>query len=367
MIYDFAPKLAHLLTTHVVPVQKGDFVVIETTAQAMPMIEALTAAIIERGGIPHPVINLPLLDEYFAQHAADEELEFINPIDIALMEKADVLFNIDAPEHTGHMMSVSSEKLAKFSKTRQASLEVFFRRISDGSLRWNTSTWLTAARAQQAGRSFYNYERFLYEAYALHLDDPVNYWTQMAERQGRLVEWLTGKSQIEVRGPGIDLSLSCAGRTWYSAHGEGNLPDGEILTCPIEDSVNGFIEFSYPTYYQGNRVENVRLVYKDGLIVEASADKGEAYLLSQMNMDENARRMGEFAIGTNDFIQEVTGLTLLDEKIGGTIHMAIGQSAAPAEGKNPSKIHWDMVHNMRNGGEIRVDGTLMYQNGKFLI
>lgn len=367
MIHDFAFKLAHVLTSYTIPIQKGDFVVINTSLDALPLVDALAKAVLARGGNPAMLLQMPNWADYFMQHATDEQIEFVNPITLDIYEKADVLFNIDAPNHTQHMISVPPKRMALSAKAQNVIQQTFFRRLSDESLRWTLSAWPTPARAQQANQSFSNYERFMYEAYGLHLDDPVKYWMDMAERQGRYVEWLKGKSRVEVRGPGIDLSFEMSGRNWYSCHGNANFPDGEILTCPIEESVNGYVEFNNPAYHAGRRVENVRLVFKDGVVVEASARQGEDYLLTQLNMDENARRLGEFAIGTNDFIQSVTGSVLFDEKIGGTIHMALGQSAAPAEGKNPSRIHWDIVHDMRGGGEIRVDGELMYEGGRFLI
>ncbi len=367
MLHDFAPKLANLLTTYSVPIEKGNYVVIQSTPEAIPMLEALAAAVLERGGYPHVVTNLPVWNEYFLEHATDEQLEFVNPMAKYVYEKADVVFNIDAPAHTNSTITVPATRMAQAAKASQVIQAEFFRRFGSQEMRWCLAAWPTIARAQQANMGFYAYQRFIYEASALHLDEPAAYWFNMAERQERITTWLAGKSQVEVRGPGIDLSFDFTGRNWYSASGNANFPDGEILTCPIEESVNGMVNFNYPAHNGGKRVDNVRFVFKDGVVVEASADVGEDYLLLQLAMDANARRLGEFAIGTNDFIQSVTGSVLLDEKIGGTIHMAVGQSAAPNEGKNPSKIHWDMVHDMRDGGEIRVDGELFYQSGKFLI
>ena len=181
----------------------------------------------------------------------------------------------------------------------------------------------------------------------------------------QLADWMRGKKHVQIKGTGIDLSFDMTDRLWISCHGDKNFPDGEIFTCPVENSVNGRVEFSYPGQYAGNTVEGVKLTFKDGKIIEASAEKGEAFLLAQLNVDEGARYLGEFAIGTNYNIQDVTGSVLFDEKIGGTIHMAVGHSITEAGGVNESSVHWDMVHNMRDGGEIWVDGELIYQNGEF--
>jgi aminopeptidase len=211
------------------------------------------------------------------------------------------------------------------------------------------------------------YTRFIYEACALHLPDPVAYWTNLRDRQLKLVEYLKDKREVLVKGPGIELRFNFEGRLWASAHGNENFPDGEIYTGPVEDSVNGYVRFNLPTIYGGHEVTGVYLVFRDGAVVEASADKGEDFLLSQLDADEGARRLGEFAIGTNDGIQEVTGSTLFDEKIGGTIHMALGQSYPETNGVNESAVHWDMVHGMKDGGEIHIDGKLFYQAGEFKV
>jgi aminopeptidase len=189
----------------------------------------------------------------------------------------------------------------------------------------------------------------------------------MREQQLRLTAWLNGKNHVEVRGPGIDLSYDFTGRPWCSSHGELNLPDGEVYSSPIEDSVNGQVAFNFPARYQGREVSGVRLVFKDGRVVEASAEKGEDYLFSQLDLDEGARRLGEFSIGTNRGIQQYTGETLFDEKIGGTIHMALGNSYTETGGQNKSAIHWDMIHDLRSGGQILIDGEPFFRNGKFVV
>jgi len=194
----------------------------------------------------------------------------------------------------------------------------------------------------------------------------VAYWQAFRAKQERLVSWLKGKKHAEVKGPGIALSFDFTDRPWVSCHGDHNFPDGEIFTTPLEDTMSGTVEFNYPCVYLGNEVQGVRLRFERGVAVEASASKREDFLLSQLNLDPGARRLGEFAIGTNMGIQQFTGETLFDEKIGGTIHMALGKSIEEALGTNNSAIHWDMVHAMRDGGEITVDGELFYQNGEFV-
>jgi len=211
------------------------------------------------------------------------------------------------------------------------------------------------------------YEDFVYRACGLDQPDPVAYWIAFRDKQERLVAWLADKKHAEVRGPGIDMSFDFQDRLWVSCHGALNFPDGEIFTSPVEDSVNGTVEFNFPSVYQGFEVDGVKLRFENGVAVEASASKGEAFLLSQLDTDAGGRRLGEFAIGTNMGVQQLTRSILFDEKIGGSIHMALGRSYAEAKGLNQSAIHWDMVHNMKDGGEIVIDGELFYRSGEFLV
>ncbi len=211
------------------------------------------------------------------------------------------------------------------------------------------------------------YTEFIYKACGLHHPDPLAYWRDLKARQERLITWLHGKQHAAIKGPDIELSFDFTDRLWVNSWGNHNFPSGEIFTGPVEDSVNGHVAFSYPTVYGGREISGVKLTFEDGVVTEASANKGEDYLLSQLDMDAGARRLGEFAIGTNTGIQQFTGNTLFDEKIGGTIHMALGRSIPESKGVNQSQIHWDMVHDMKNGGEITIDGELFYKNGEFVI
>ena len=211
------------------------------------------------------------------------------------------------------------------------------------------------------------YEDFVFGACMVHLDDPVTYWLNMAERQQRLCDYLAGKKQMHVKGDNIDMTMSIAGRTFINADGTANFPDGEIFTGPVEDSVNGWVRFTFPALYQGNMVGGAELVFKDGLVVESKAETNLEFLNAMLDTDAGSRRLGEFAIGTNDFVDRFTGQILFDEKIGGTVHMALGQSYVETGAVNKSAVHWDMICDMRSGGEIVVDGEPIYRNGKFII
>jgi aminopeptidase len=367
MKLDFAPKLAQVITHYSTAVKPGDFVVISGPVEATPLLEALYQAVLERGGSPVVSPTLAGFQELFFNLANDDQLAFVNPLLKLIVEQADVWLTIEAPFNTKALANVPPEKITRYQQAMAPLFPVQLERMASGSLRWCLMPWPTGAAAQQTDMGLHAYADFLYSACGLDRDDPVAYWQSVQEKQERLVAYLNGKSRAEVRGPGIDLSFDFTGRTWVSAHGTLNFPDGEIFTGPVEDSVNGTVEFNMRTVLNGREVSGVRFRFEDGVVVEASAAKGEDFLLSQLDADDGARRLGEFAIGTNWGIDRVTGSTLLDEKIGGSIHMAVGASLPMTGGVNQSVVHWDMVHDMKDGGEITIDGRLFYRAGHFTI
>jgi aminopeptidase len=255
----------------------------------------------------------------------------------------------------------------RFRRAHQPISNRYLERYAARELRWTVVGWPTQALAQMAEMGLLDYTDFVAKACGLDQPDPVAYWQAFREKQERLAEWLKGKSHAEVRGPGINMRFDFTHRPWVSCHGTQNFPDGEIFTSPIEDSVNGTVAFNFPGVYQGNEVQGVRLRFENGIAVEATADKNEEYLLSQLNVDEGARRLGEFAIGTNMGVQIMTRNILFDEKIGGSIHMALGRGYEESHGVNQSAIHWDMIHSMKDGGEIHIDGQLFYRAGEFVV
>jgi aminopeptidase len=291
----------------------------------------------------------------------------MDPIQLYAIERYDALFQIIAPTNKKSLSTVDPARVARAQKGNRPFTEKYFARIEDRSLRWNITAWPTQAAAQEAEMGLLAYTEFVYNACGLDHDDPVAYWHDLEAHQQQWVDWLNGKRRAEVKGPGIDLSFNFEGRVWINSKGDVNFPSGEIFTSPIEDSVNGHVEFSFPTVYGGREINGVRLTFKNGRVIEASAAKGEDYLFSQLDLDEGARTLGEFAIGSNYGIQQFTGETLFDEKIGGTVHMALGQGFEEAHGVNKSQVHWDMVHDMKNGGAIRIDGELFHKNGQFVV
>ncbi len=365
MFEDMASKLARIVTDYSQPIRKGEFVLVMAGNDSEPLAMALHEAILRRGGHPFVMTTFPNIEEQFFLLADNDQLTWTNPVMTHLFKRVDVAYRVAASSNNQALAKIEPRKLQLHQQANRDINELRRTRSASGEYRWCALPWPTQADAQQAEMGMVAWTKFIYEACALHLDNPLDYWINLRDRQQRLVDYLAGSREIYVRGPGIDLTMR--GRRWINSHGVRNFPDGEIFTGPIEESVNGCIEFNLPANYMNREVSGVRLVFRDGMIVEASADKGEDFLLAQLDLDDGARRIGEFAIGTNEFIQHRTGSILFDEKIGGTIHMALGRSIPETGGVNLSQIHWDMVHDMRSGGEIYVDGELFYRAGAFLV
>ena len=366
MYTDLAPKLAKLLVEYSVEVQEGDVVYVTSSVEAAPMLQALYGAILDAGGHPLFNVGLPGLGEIFFDKASDAQLDFMDPRFPVIVEEADVYMVVKADTNTKAGTGIDPQKMARTQQAMQKPVERWFERMGDG-LRYGMCQWPTNAIAQEAEMGLLAYTKFVYEACALDRDDPVAYWREFHDMQERLINWLAGKKRAEIKGPGIDLSFSFEERVWVNCDGKKNMPDGEIFTGPVEDSVNGYVEFSYPSVYMGREVRGVKLIFKDGVVVEASAEKNEDHLFAQLDVDEGSRRLGEFAIGTNFGVKDYTGNTLFDEKIGGTIHMALGRSIPESLGENQSTVHWDIVHGMQDGGEIWIDGELFYRGGEFMV
>ena len=369
-----AHDMAKILTEYSSPVQPGDYVTIVGNGSTCgPLIAALYEAILERGGLPNVQAASPIgpdYSEYFEMYlrlASDEQLDRLDSTAMHWANASDAIFFIKAPTNTRALSAIDPARITHFRRTYQPFNSRYLQRHAAGKLRWTVVGWPTDALAQTAEMGLLDYTAFVAQACGLDQPDPVAYWRDFRGMQERLVTWLADKRHAEVTGHGIDLAFDFQGRPWVSCHGEVNFPDGEIFTSPVEDSVTGTVEFNYPCVYLGSEVEGVRLRFENGVAVEASAAKNEAFLLSQLNLDAGARRLGEFAIGTNRGVTRMTRSILFDEKIGGTIHMALGRSYEESKGLNQSAIHWDMVHNMQDSGEIWVDGALFYRAGEFMV
>mgnify|MGYP005845655485 FL=1 len=360
-------KLAQVLVQYSAPVRPGDLVVIRANAVAAPLIQALYREVLRAGGYPLTQITVSGLNETFFKEASDAQLEFVSPVERLVTEQYQVIYTILSETNTKALTNIDPTRQRRAQVARRALRETFLQRAASGDLRWALTLYPTDAYAQDAEMALDEFTEFVFGAGLLDDPDPVARWQEISARQQRLCEWLKGKREIHAIGPHVDMTLSIEGRTFINADGRHNFPDGEIFTGPVEDSVNGWVEFTYPAIHDGREVEGIRLRFENGKVVEASARKNQDYLLKMLDADEGARRLGEWAIATNPMIQRFTRNILFDEKIGGTIHMALGASYPETGGRNQSAIHRDMICDMREGGEIYVDGQLFYRAGEFLV
>ena len=360
-------KLADLMVNYSVKMKPGDKVVIRGSADAEPLLKALYVKSLQAGAFPLLMPSIPGADLLFYQHASDEQLTFIHPVMKEVISTYDVMFNVICDRNTKALSNVDPAKMVKYSQAGSEIMKIYMERAAKGELRWSLTLFPTEANAQEAEMSLEEYENFVFNACMPDMNDPIGYWTQVAARQDKIVEWLKGKKRVHVKGKETDLRLSIEGRTFINCCCKENVPDGEVFTGPVEDSMEGHVYFSYPAIYGGREVTGVRLWFEKGKVVRATAEKNEAFLLQTLDTDAGARFVGEFAIGTNDGIQKFTGEILFDEKIGGSFHMALGAGYPETGSVNESSVHWDMICDLRDGGEIWVDDELLYQNGRFVI
>lgn len=360
-------SLARILVYYSVNIQPGDWVVVTGRVQAMPLVQEVTRHILRAGGRPTIQLEDDGLAEILLKEASPETLEWVSPVEKLVIEQVDATIHLDAASNTRALTGIDPQKMRQRRTARRELTRTYMRRSAEGSLRWTLTQFPCPAFAQEADMSLSEYEDFVYAATFADQPDPVQCWRNMHDEQQRLVEWLHGKEQVAVRGPNADLTLSIAGRTFINSDGRHNMPSGEIFTGPVEDSVNGWVRFTYPAISGGREVEGVELEFEEGKVVAARARKNEDYLLAMLDSDLGARYLGEFAIGTNYGIQRFTKSILFDEKIGGSFHMAVGAGYPETGSKNESSIHWDFICDMRDNSEILVDGELFYKNGEFRV
>lgn len=360
-------RLADVLVNYSVAVQPGHTVLIQGSPLAAPLLKAIFVRVLEAGGLPMTRIALPGLEELLFRHGSDEQIGYVPEPSRIIYKTFDAIISLMSTTNTKALSQIAPEKITLASRAKSDLFETFTARAAAGELRWVGSLYPTDAYAQDAEMGLSEYEDFVYNACLPDLDDPVGFWVDLSSKQQRIVDWLAGKKTLRVEAEDVSLRMDIAGRRFENCDGKRNMPDGEIFTGPVEDSVEGHVRFSYPTVYQGRRLEGVHLWFERGRVVRATAEKGEAFLLETLDTDPGARYVGEFAIGTNAGITRATGNTLFDEKISGSFHMAVGAGMPETGSVNRSAIHWDMICDMTRGGEIRVDDELMYKDGRFVI
>jgi aminopeptidase len=362
-----ADALAQILVRYSTKVAEGDVCVIQSTTAAEPLVQSVYEEVLRCGGLPVMQLTTEGAQAAFYDLAGDAQLDFIPPPSEWAAEQADVRIAVMADVNARELSQADPRKQARAQKARRKLMERAMQRSATGEYRWALTLFPTHAYASEAGMSLRDYEDFYYAACLATDSEPVTAWERQSDQVRRLADWIEGKQQVRVTAPGTDVTLGVEGRHWIPCVGEHNMPDGEFFTGPVEDSVNGEITFSFPASYGGRTVSGVRLRFEDGRVVDASADQGEEFLVEMLDSDPGARRLGEIGIGTNYGIATGTKEILLDEKIGGTVHMAVGMSYPETGGTNTSAVHWDMVCDLRHGGALMVDGTELQRDGRFLV
>ena len=363
---DILEKYAHLLVNYSVSLEPGQKLFVQSTSLAEPLIREVYKAALKAGGIV--LVSTEFRDQHLilTEFGQEEQLSFVDPAYAMAMKDFDAYIYIRAPYYNVNPRNVPSDKQLIYNKARAPYQQLYSERTANLSLKRNLCEYPTLANAQNAGMTLEEYSDFIYDACCLYEENPMEKWLELSRFQQNIVDFLNKKDKIHYKGEGIDISFRVKDRKWMNSDGKTNMPSGEVYTAAIEDSINGTIHFSYPSIYMGQEVEGITLWVKDGLVEKWEARKGKD-LLDRIFAIDGARYFGEVAIGTNKRIQKAVKNILFDEKIGGTVHMAVGQTYYQCGGKNKSSIHWDMIADMKNGGEIFADGEKIYGSGNFLI
>ena len=358
-------KLAKLSVHYSVDLKPKEKVLVQGSELAFPLINEIYKECLLSDAYPLIIANLDVQYTFY-RYAKEHQLKFISPFRKFMVENMDVSIGVWCQPNPKGLTNIDPQKIRTHRASGRELMEIFFKRTAEGKLKWTGLPYPINAQAQEAGMSLPEYEDFVYSSCLVDKEDPIAEWKKIRKRQEKICEFLNQASEIRIVGEDTDLTFRVKGRKWINCSGEENMPDGEVFTGPIEDSANGRVRFTFPGIYSGREVEDITLTFKDGKVVKASAVKGDE-LLQQLLKIEGADRIGEAAIGTNYGITRFTKNMLFDEKMGGTIHMALGASIPESGGLNKSALHWDILKDMKKGGEIYADNKLFYKNGKFLI
>ncbi len=367
MIDQRIDALARILVEHSLDIRKNDMFLISGSPIAAPLITSVYQQALLKGAHPHVRLGIEALSEIFYKTASREQLQFLSPLDVFEMNHFDARLSILSPENTRYMTHVDPEKQVVRSRSQKQIHDVFLKRAASGDLRWCVTMFPTNAAAQDAGMSLKEYEDFVFQAAHVIDDDPIDFWKGIGKEQNRIKGILERKKTIHILAEQTDLTVSVEHRRWISCFGKENFPDGEIFTGPVETSAEGFIHFSFPLIHGGRQVDDVMLWFEKGMVVKATATNGLDFLESMIEMDDGSKRLGELAFGMNFGITQHTKNILFDEKIGGTLHVALGSGYPETGSTNTSGLHWDMVLDLRKNGKVIADDEMIFQNGTFVV
>jgi aminopeptidase len=356
MLNRFAKLLAH----YSIYAKNGETIGVETSTDAAPLVEPLYEELVKAGAYPFVRMTPSGAPEILYRHGHPHHFDKVSEAEVAYARKVDGTIRIMSSANTRALSSVDPKKQARVARSRRPLRRILLAK------KWALTLYPTQAYAMDAEMSLGDFSDFVYKANFLDKDDPVREWNELEKKHQKLIARLKGADEIRIVGPDTDLKMSVKKRIFISSVATHNVPSGEFFTGPVEDSAEGHIKYDFPVCEGGREIDGIRLVFRKGLVVEASAEKNEKYFLTMLDMDAGARRLGELGIGTNYGIQRFIKNILFDEKIGGTIHLALGESYPETGGVNKSALHWDMIKDLRKDGAIYVDGKLFQKNGKFV-
>lgn len=359
-------KMAQVLTHYSLALKPGERFRLRGPVVALPLMRELYREALGAGALASYRVTERDFTEIVLKDGTPEQIEYIPESMQHEIDDLDADLNIWSETNTRQLSQIDPQRMALLQRANGSLTQRFMQRFVEGQLRWCGTLFPTEAHAQDAQMSLSDYETFVYRACLLDQPDPVAAWRRVHETQQRIVEYLNGCRHIRIVAPDTELEYRCAGRRWINCDGKVNFPDGEVFTGPIEDSVNGHVRFSYPSVYHGREAQDVRLTFRAGQVVAASAASGQPFLDAMLNLDAGARFVGEAAFGLNDAVRDFTRNILFDEKIGGTMHLALGMANPETGSRNCSSLHWDMVCDLHQG-EVYADGELCYKEGRFVI
>lgn len=358
-------KYADLLLHYCLNVKAGQRLFVSSTTLAQPLLVELHRAAARADVLVEYELGFQGKSSAFWESAQGDVLDIAPAFQTYAMEHFDAYLAIRAPFDLYEDLKATPEQKKRRAKAGETANQFYFNRTADGSMVRSLCQYPTQASAEAARMTLDEYADFVFNACRLNEADPVEAWLQVRQNQQGIVDFLNTCKSIRYKNEKTDIRFSVEGRTWINSDGRANMPSGEVFTGPVEDTVEGVVHFDYPSVYSGHDVQDITLEVHKGEIVKWTAGVGQA-ILDQVFAIEGSRYFGEAAIGTNYKIQQATRNILFDEKIGGTIHMAVGQSYLQTGGKNKSAIHWDMICDMKQGGEIWADDEMIYRNGYFL-
>jgi aminopeptidase len=354
-----AEPMADLLAGYCLDVEPGQRVVVRSSVLATPLLLELQRAILERDAWVRFDTELPGQARAFYEHARDVHLDDFDDLAMAEAKTLDAVLGVQAPYDARDLAAVDPARIARVARARRPVRERTLKK------RWCSTLWPTPAGAAAAGLDLSAFAAVVRSALFLDQPDPVLAWRGLAGFQDRLIARLRDAQTLRIEAPGTDVTLSVKGRTWVNSDGRRNMPSGEVFTGPVETSAEGTVRFTIPSAPAGLDIAGVELTFRDGEVVEARAERGEEHLRHALATDAGARRLGEVGIGTNFGITRPVGAILFDEKIGGTVHLALGRSYPETRGRNESALHWDLICDLREGGRLSADGDVVLEGGRF--